>query len=440
MAILPQPSVFRQASEALSRLTPELAWFAPVRQHALQRFLVRGFPGTDQEDWRYTDLRGAAARGTELLATPADDPVSGVPTELPVGELHGCEGVHVVLVDGVVHAGLSSLPAVPGLRIHSLRSLPAGARTALLARLADPIDAARASLADFNAALLRDVLLIECAPGTQLAAPVYVTCFSRAGRLTPTRILVTIGARSRVTVIEHHLSRQVAFATVVSDVRCGEHAALNYAILQHEHEGSTRLATQSFALEQRAVLNISHLDLGAGLARSDLEVRLLGEAAAVHAHGLFIADGTRHLDNHTRIDHMAAHTVSRELYRGILDDSGRGVFNGKIIVHPGATGADGYLTNQNLLLARTAEIDTKPELEIYTNDVNCRHGATTGQLDPAALFYLRSRGLDAAAARRLLIAAFAREIVTRSPRGPVTERLIELLRGRLPELKPDFSA
>jgi Fe-S cluster assembly protein SufD len=177
-----------------------------------------------------------------------------------------------------------------------------------------------------------------------------------------------------------------------------------------------------------------HLDVGASLARNDLVVRLAAPGARVDADGLFFAADGRHLDNHTRIEHAAPATTSRESYRGIADSRGRGVFNGKVIVEAGADGSDARLTSQNLLLSAGAEIDTKPELEIYADDVKCSHGATVGQLDPAALFYLRSRGLPLDAARRMLIAAFAREVLLRLPSPVLEAHVMAALAPRLPDL------
>ncbi len=183
-----------------------------------------------------------------------------------------------------------------------------------------------------------------------------------------------------------------------------------------------------------ATADLLHLDLGARLARNDLRVDLVAPEATVHAYGLFFADASRHLDNHTHIEHLAPHTFSREVYRGIMDGTGRGVFNGKIVVRPGADKTDARLRNQNLLLSRGAEVDTKPELEIYADDVKCSHGATTGQLDRDSIFYLRSRGIPEEQARRLLIASFAREVVRRLPPGPLEAHVVGILGDRLPGL------
>jgi len=180
-----------------------------------------------------------------------------------------------------------------------------------------------------------------------------------------------------------------------------------------------------------ASARVTSIDLGAALSRQAFTVVLAGPGASATIDGLSLADGDRHLHNRTRVEHRAPATTSRETFRGIADGNGRGVFNGSIVVLPGAAGSNAELSNRNLLLAATAEIDTKPELEIYVDDVRCSHGATTGQLDPAALFYLRSRGLDEPAARRLLTAAFLRASLAGVRSPALRARLEALLEARL---------
>ncbi|MFQ5635294.1 MAG: Fe-S cluster assembly protein SufD, partial [Gammaproteobacteria bacterium] len=227
---------------------------------------------------------------------------------------------------------------------------------------------------------------------------------------TQARMLVNAGQRSSARIFEHHVGRGTGWTNAMTELRCGEASQLTYVKLQNEHHEADHIAAQHVRLGVDSVFRAAHIDLGARLARNDLKIGMTGSGARAELFGLFLADGRRHVDHHTRTDHRAAHTVSREHYRGILSEHGRGVFNGKVIVHEQAGGTDARLDNRNLLLAKTAEIDTKPELEIYTDDVKCAHGATTGQLDEQALFYLRARGIPRHAARRMLVLAFARDI------------------------------
>ncbi len=424
---------YRQASQALASESTDLAWLDVARAEALQRFLADGFPSTDHEDWRYTDLRDTATLSAALLTAKPESAETSPDRAGPALPQHGTEP-HLVIVDGLLRPDLSVIPVLEGLSVCRLRDLPERRREEACARISQSPHMETAALFDLNTALLRDAVIVQLSPGTRLEQPLHITCSSSRGSMVQARVLVTLAAASQATVIEQHLSNGVALANTVTDVRCDTDSSLDYARIQLGHDEATHLAMQFFAVADGASVHLTHLDIGARLARTDLQVRLLGAGATVNAHGLFIADGARHLDNHTRIDHLAPRTISRELYRGIMDGDGRGVFNGKVIVHPGAAGTDARLVNQNLLLARTAEIDTKPELEIYADDVKCSHGATTGQLDPVALFYLQSRGIGAGEARRLLVAAFAREIIAQAPRGAITDRLLDFLQARLPDL------
>ena len=248
--------------------------------------------------------------------------------------------------------------------------------------------------------------------------------------------MIDAGSDSSARVYEHHVSGGPGWTNAVTEIHCADSARLTYVKLQEEDAAADHIASQTVKLERDSRFRAMHVDLGAGLARNDLTVRFAGRAAEAELFGLFLTDGQRHVDNHTRIDHIVGHTVSREHYRGILNDRSRGVFNGKIIVHDGADGTDAQLNNRNLLLAKTAEIDTKPELEIYTDDVKCAHGATTGQLDDNALYLPASAaGIPRARPEHMLVLAFAREIFEQFDPNDATllDHIDRTLERRLPE-------
>jgi Fe-S cluster assembly protein SufD len=432
--ISPHPTAFRNAAAEAARREPGLAWLAAVRDRALQRFAKSGFPTTAEEDWRYTDLRETANLTTAYVArspqAAARESLAAIRERLVTGGA----GPLVVLVDGMPAPDLCWHREHPGLAITTLTEADPAARDALAARIEGDSRTDAGALAAMNAALLRQGLVIELAPGADIGAPIMVACAGTPESAGQNRIMVRLGAGSRATLIEHHLSLGASVSNSVTDVICEPGSQLVYVKLQDESPAASHLAAQRFALDRDARAELLHLDIGARLARNDLRVELAGHGAGVSAHGLFFADGERHLDNHTRIEHRAPRTLSRELYRGVMDGSGRGVFNGKVIAHAGAAGTDAQLTNQNLLLSAKAEVDTKPELEIYADDVKCSHGATTGQLDANAIFYLRSRGIPEDQARRMLIASFVREIVARLPAGPLEAHVAALLGERLPDL------
>lgn len=410
---------------------PDLAWLTPLRSEALRRFDAAGFPSTRLEDWRYTDLGEYARRSREITAGVAATAAGAAPALagrlVPAGM-----GLVAVFRSGVLDAGLSQPAAPAGL---TCTRLAAGAgRAAWLDSLGTDSHEGADPLAALNAALLRDGLALEVAAGARVERPLYVAHVSEPGRTAHNRLVLRLAPGSTCTLIEHQLGQDSGTANSVTDISCGRDARLTYIRLQDEPATALHVAQQRIRLEAGAEAALFGIDLGGKLVRNTLRVSLAGTGAAVDIQGLFFGDGGRHVDNQTRVDHHARGTRCQERYRGIVEDSGRGIFNGKIVVHAGADQAVAELRNENLLLSRNAEVDTKPELEIYTDDVKCAHGATTGQLDPAAVFYLRSRGIGAADARRMLIAAFAREIVGRIPVRELEDHVVGLLAARLPDL------
>jgi Fe-S cluster assembly protein SufD len=412
---------------------PGLQWLAGERAAALEAFAASGFPGTTEEDWRYTDISGAARR----LGEPGGEPDSGetpaLSALLDAAMLPGPLAARAVFVGGRFAAGRSLLPAGGALGVNPFSCQPPGTPAGIAARVAgDKVVNGR--LGALNLALLEDGLHVTVPQGLVVEHPVHVLFAATAG-IAQNRLVLDLGPGSHCTVLEHHLGAGDGVSNTVTDARLGEGAQLRYVKLQLEAREATHLASQHFATGPGARARLLHLDFGAALARNDLAVRLAGRGAAVDADGLFVADDGRHLDNHTRIDHEAPQTTSREAWRGIADGRGRGVFNGKVIVHAGADGSDARLVSQNLLLSVGAEIDTKPELEIHADDVKCSHGATVGQIDPAALFYLRSRGIPHDEARRMLIAAFARQVLLRLPFAALDAHVMAALAGRLRDLR-----
>jgi Fe-S cluster assembly protein SufD len=268
---------------------------------------------------------------------------------------------------------------------------------------------------NLNAAFVGDGVVVNIAPNTRWDDPVYVVHeWQASGRMTHPRIIVQLGENSRCTLIEHYVGGESieSFTNSVVTIVAAPGACMRHYRLQQESAKTFHISNVRARLARDARYRIHEIALGASLGRTDLTALLEGPGADAQLYGLFTPAGSQHLDNYTRIEHVAPHTTSSEEYRGIADGRGRGVFNGKVKVHPDAQKTDARQLSRNLLLSPTAEIDTKPELEIYANDVKCSHGATTGQLDAASLFYLRSRGLDMTEARALLLRAFAESILS----------------------------
>jgi Fe-S cluster assembly protein SufD len=240
-------------------------------------------------------------------------------------------------------------------------------------------------------------------------------------------VLVELGNQSKATLVEHYSGGTATFVNSVAELRIGSGARLNYYRLQELHPEAWHTGLQYLYLHDNATVHSMTIDSGAATSRSELYARLDGPGATLDAQGLLLGNGTQHIDSRITVEHAAPHTESRTQYRAILSDKSRGVFNGRILVQQLAQKTNAELSNRNLLLNSGAEIDTKPELEIYADDVKCAHGSTTGQLDQNALFYLLSRGIDQQAARNMLITAFASELLANIDISALAERTREAL-------------
>ena len=411
------------------------AWLKPVRDRAMRAFSRSGFPTTRDEDWKYTKLDDVAARSAAYLerdiAVADRNVISSLLTELPLAE----DAYTIVFANGVFRDDLSTIPANEAeLSIETLTRADKRARRNIRDRLDQSAQIEQHQLAALNAAFLTDGLVIRIKDDVDVSRPIQAlfVCDGQQTSAQP-RVLFDLGKRSRAILREHYVGEGAGMTNAVTEIHCADGAHLKYTKVQEEAPEAYHLAAQYVTLEANSRFDAVHVDLGSKLARNDLTVRLEDGGATANLYGLFVVDGDRHTDNHTRIDHLAYATTSRESYRGIMNDRGRGVFNGKIIVHSGADQTDAQLNNRNLLLAPTAEVDTKPELEIYTDDVKCGHGTTTGQLDADAMFYLRTRGVPRDAARRLLVNAFAREIIDRIDASALANHIGTILESRLPE-------
>ncbi len=389
----------------------------PVRQQAFNQFLQRGFPTTRDEHWKYTNLRRLEAR--EFGIRQPDSAFTSLPAV--------ADAYQLVFVDGVFRANDSTLPTQSGLRVTTLAGLQANAGNTLNDVLATTANESCPFVA-LNTALTQDGLLIDAAAGVTLDKPLLLSFLWSDGQqslMAHPRVVIRAGRDSKLCVVEQFLGHgeTAHFNNVVTTVQLAEGAQLEHCRIQNENTQSFHIGLLRAELAAHATLISHYINFGAALARMDINVFLQGSAASVHLNGLQFATGAQHHDTHTRVEHCVPHTNSIEDYRGIADQRGRVVFNGKVLVHEKAIKTDAKQSSRNLLLAGTAEIDTKPELEIYNDDVKCAHGATVGQLDANALFYLRSRGLSAAQARALLTHAFADHIIGQLPVAELREQL-----------------
>ncbi len=272
-----------------------------------------------------------------------------------------------------------------------------------------------------------------------LERPLELTFASAAGQrnssVSHPRLLVVAGEGSQATLVERYVGTGSAFTNAVGEIWLGENAVIDHYKLQEEPEDSFHIASMFLHSARSGNFSSHSLTFGGGLVRNDVVATLAGEGIDCTLNGLYVGRGKQLIDNHTTIDHAMPHCGSHEVYKGILGEQSRAVFNGKIIVRPDAQKTDAKQTNKALLLSNEAVIDTKPELEIFANDVKCTHGAAIGQLDEAAMFYLRSRGLGASESRAMLVHAFAGDILNRVKIPSVREYLQEKLTARLPHVE-----
>jgi Fe-S cluster assembly protein SufD len=401
-----------------------------LRRAALERFVAAGFPAQRQEDWKYTNLRRLEARSF-APATSAAIAIGGHEQQWI-----GKAGLRVVLVNGHWMPTLSSSEAqLPGMTLLTLKQWSEHDPAAAAKFIAQTSPANPSALEDLNLAFFEDGVVLDVAAGATPDQPIYIVhqwTDGAAQLMSNPRVVVRAGANSRCVVIEHFVGTNAGenFTNAVCEIDIAAGASVEHYRIQQESLRSFHIGHVDVRLQQDSRYASHDIALGASLARVNLSTILQGPGAHVALNGLIAPLGTQHLDAHTSIDHAAPHTTSDENYRGIAGERGRGVFNGKVIVRPDAQKTDARQSSRNLLLTAGAEIDTKPELEIYADDVKCSHGATTGQLDATALFYLRSRGLDEAAARALLIRAFAETIVTSIGPPSVRDHLERLLDER----------
>ena len=409
-------------------------WLAPARHESLKWLKARGLPTRKDEDWKYTRLdalldipfeRAEAGHGPRVTSATRE-----ALTVDPSNE-------RAVFVNGFFAPHLSSLRAREGgVTVTSLATAldrgAAGLESAF-SRAFDRYDHAFTAL---NTAFAEDGAYIHIAPDTVVDEPIELIFLSDAQGpplvSSPCSVIVA-GARSRVSVIETHagVTPGATWTNAVVHVLLDEGARVDHFKIQDEPATGFHLALLDVHQGPGSTFSAGSLMLGSKIARNEIHVRLEGEDSRVSIDGLYWPQGDQHHDNVVLVEHVAPRCVSHQLYKGIVDGRGHGVFNGRIIVWPGADGADANQTNKNLLLSEYGEIDTRPRLEIFTDDVKCTHGAAVGALDEEALFYLRSRGVPREAARALLTQAFAREMLDRVASESLRTHVEALLAERL---------
>ena len=417
---------------------PDPSWLRARRERAMADFERRGFPTTRDEAWRFTSV-AEIARSAFVPAPASSRDAAGEALRLSLGG--GSAGPRAVFVNGRFAPELSSA-AGPGVAIESLATA-LEREPQLESQLGRLVGESANAFAQLATAFLEDGALVRLAPATRLADPLHVTFVSTTAGGAPSvsfpRLLLHAGAGSQATIVEKFggPEGQRYLSCPVGEIWLEAGAVIDHYRLQRESQAAFHVASLGVKLMRDSRYSNLAVSLGGALARTDIEARLDAPGAECVLDGLFLAEGDQLIDTHTLIDHAQPHGTSRQLYKGIVGGRGRGVFHGKVLVRPGAQKTDAHQANKNLLLSREALVHSTPALEILADDVKCKHGSTTGQLDALALFYLRSRGIDEAAARDLLSYAFAGDVLSRIKVDALRAALLAQLHERLPGATPE---
>ena len=433
-----QQDVFKGYEDAFEELVgqagPVSSSLRDLRTNAFARFKESGFPTTKQEEWRFTNVAPIANTRFAFL----DGMLSAKEVrDISRWSIAGDAVASLVFIDGQWSEPLSKTAALPkGVRFLPLSRAAVEGATDALEQLGRITDIDGNPFCALNTAMFREGVLITVSDGTTVRQPLQILMLTtpRPESLAVfPRILVNVGRQSSLSLVEIHGGggSTPGLTDIVTEVFLGEGATVEHDRLQVESEAHYHMSTMTVRQEQGSVFLSNSITFGGGLVRNNVHVTLGGVGGECTLNGLAIGNGRQLIDNHTSIDHAADHCTSHELYKTILDGAAHGVFNGKIFVRPGAQKTDAKQTNKTVLLSTEALMNTKPQLEIFADDVKCTHGAAVGQLDDEQLFYLRTRGIGREEARAMLTQAFANDVIERIHVDAVRARLEQFLQLRL---------
>lgn len=413
---------FRDFSRDGARAAP--AWLNDVRAKAMDRFVELGFPTTKNEDWHFTSVAPIAEQEFTFVAARTGDVSRADLEEFGFG---GDDWHTAVFVNGRYASELSSLERLdPGVRVLSLAD--AWTLAPDLAKRVGTVLTEQPAFTSLNTAFMPDGYVVHVPKDVTVRAPIhclFVTDAHAAKTVMYPRNLVVLDRNAKATVLESYVALGDAayFTNAVTEVGVADGATLHHYKIQREGRRAFHVGTIE-AIQGRDSHYISFsFATGGSLSRTNVYTKLAGAGCGSTLNGLYMLDGEQHCDHQTRIEHAEPNCFSREVYKGVLDGRSHGVFNGKVYVHPIAQKTDGKQTNNTLLLSKEAQVDTKPQLEIFADDVKCTHGATVGRLDDAAWFYMKSRGINEEIARRLLVYAFAADVLETIEQTQVREGL-----------------
>lgn len=435
-------SSFAQFERSSTKSEP--LWLQKMRSAAMDCFAELGFPTLRDEEWRFTNLAPLTRTPFQPAAAPTSQTITDCRRSFSLEDVR----CRIVFINGHYSPELSKLDCpLAGVTVAPLSSVLKVHPEWLEPQLAHYADYEEHAFTALNTAFVHDGAFISIGRGIVVLEPIHLLYLSSvatnpSGASTPAvsnpRTLILAGVYSQATVIETYAGAGgVYFTNAVTEIVADEGAVIDHYKLQQESLESFHVTTMQVHQGRSSNFSSHSIALGGALVRNDVNAVLAAEGCECTLNGLYMTGGRQHIDNHTRIDHTKPHCASHELYKGILDGNSRGVFNGKIYVHQDAQKTDAKQTNKTLLLSEDAVINTKPQLEIYADDVKCTHGATIGQLAEEAIFYLRSRGIGHEEARSLLTYAFANDVISRIKVEPIRARLEQVLLAsrKLPDLQ-----
>jgi Fe-S cluster assembly protein SufD len=426
-------NTYQAAFRTVRESSPTVPWLELVRASAMERFEQLGFPTVHDEEWKYTNLASVSKQGfvpATRLETHSIDATRFVYPETAAA--------HLVVVNGFLSDELSNKSGLEDIVAVDLLSAVADARYNKIARsyLARNAGYHDNGLAALNTAFVQSGLFLFIPKDIKVETPIQVTFLTDAGDPNTAsfpRLLVVAEENSSATIIENFVStrEQQYFTNAIAEIVVKDGARLEHYRMQLESNDAFHVSLTSAELGRSSTYDTTSINMGARLARHDISVVMDHEGAECWVDGLYLVGTNQHSDTHSLIDHKQPHCNSHQLYKGILDDNGRAVFNGKVFVREGAQKTDAMQTNKNLLLSPQARVDTKPQLEIYADDVKCAHGAAVGQIDPEELFYLETRGLNPELGRSLLTYGFAEEVIGKIKIDSIRSQLDEVVLSQL---------
>ena len=427
-------SYFEVFAALQQRTSHEPKWLRTQRQNAFDRFCETGFPSLKDEDWRFTNTAAIARVPFSLLK---DGKICLIKEDVQPFLMQNA-ACHLVFVNGRFAPELSDHASLPqGILAGSLAAeIESSAH--LSAHLGSCLNGRRDPFCSLNTAFCEDGAYVHINRGAVLKAPIHILFLSTEAtdpRMTHPRNLLIAEAETQADIVEEYVSlgSGVVLSNAVTELVAGENAVLSHCLIERESRSAFHISTLGARQERNANVTSHSVLTGGAIVRNNVHPVLAGEGGECLINGLFIGDEHQHLDNYMYVEHASPHCSSKQFYNGILSGNAHGVFHGRILVHKDAQKTDAKQTNRNLLLSDDAQIDTKPQLEIYADDVKCTHGATIGQVDASALFYLRSRGVGEQEARALLLYAFAGECLERMKSDIVRRHVDPIVRRSLPE-------